>query len=74
MIKLSTTEIVVRVGPRLLGRLLQLHEQLATAKVLQDKQAVQRQTDATDARLDRLIYELCDLTADEIRIVESGAQ
>lgn len=32
----------------------------------------QRQIDATDARIDRLVYELYGLTEDEIKIVEEA--
>jgi hypothetical protein len=37
-----------------------------------DKTALQRQTDATDRQIDRLVYELYGLTDDEIRIVEEA--
>jgi hypothetical protein len=56
----------------LVERMLKMHEQMAVAKVPQDKQALQRQIDATDAQIDRLVYELYGLTAEEIAIVESS--
>ena len=34
--------------------------------------ATQRQIDATDRQIDRLVYELYELTDDEIRIVEEA--
>jgi hypothetical protein len=37
-----------------------------------DKTVLQRQIDATDRQIDRLVYELYDLTDDEIRIVEES--
>ena len=36
------------------------------------KANLQRQIDATDAQIDRLVYELYELTPDEIKIVESA--
>ncbi|MFQ5464000.1 MAG: TaqI-like C-terminal specificity domain-containing protein, partial [Phycisphaerae bacterium] len=54
--------------------LLDLHKQLAAAKTPTDKTALQRQIDATDRRIDRLVYELYDLTDDEIRIVEEATK
>ena len=41
-------------------------------KTAHDKTALQRQIDATDKQIDRLVYELYDLTDDEIKIVEQG--
>ena len=45
-----------------------------SAKTLVDKTAIQRQIDATDRRIDELVYELYGLTEDEIRIVEEGTK
>jgi len=36
--------------------------------------ALQRQIDATDRQIDRLVYELYGLTEEEIKIVEEGTQ
>ncbi|MDE2059131.1 MAG: restriction endonuclease subunit R, partial [candidate division NC10 bacterium] len=47
-----------------------LHKQLATAKSAAQKAIIQRQIDATDAEIDRLVYDLYGLTAEEIAIVE----
>ncbi len=51
-------------------RMLELHKQLAVAKTSHDKTALQRQIDATDRQIDRLVYNLYGLTEDEIKIVE----
>ena len=45
-----------------------------TAKTPVDKTAFQRQIDATDRRIDRLVYEFYGLTDDEIRIVEEATR
>jgi len=34
--------------------------------------SLQRQIDATDAQIDKLVYELYGLSADEIKVVESA--
>ena len=56
----------------LVQRMLDLHQQLASAKTPVDKTALQRQIDATDRQIDQLVYELYGLTDDEIRIVEQA--
>ncbi len=58
----------------LVERMLALHKQLAGAKSSHDKTVLQRQIDATDRQIDQLVYELYDLTDDEIRIVEETVQ
>ncbi|MFA6471008.1 MAG: hypothetical protein WCU00_03120 [Candidatus Latescibacterota bacterium] len=50
--------------------MLALNRQLADAQTAQDKTAIQRQIDATDSQIDRLVYELYRLTEEEIGIVE----
>jgi len=55
----------------LVERMLALHEKLAAATVPTDKQLYQRQIEATDRQIDRLVYELYGLTAEEIEVVES---
>ena len=42
------------------------------AQIERDKTELQRQIDATDGQIDRLVYELYGLTEDEIRIVEEA--
>lgn len=53
-------------------RMLELHKKLNAAKVPDEKIKLQRQIDATDAQIDKLVYELYGLTAEEIKIVEGG--
>jgi hypothetical protein len=50
--------------------ILSLHKQLTTAKSAAQKAIMQRQIDATDAEIDRLVYDLYGLTAEEIAVVE----
>ena len=50
--------------------MLALHKQLAAAKSAAQKAIIQRQIDATDAEIDRLVYDLYGLTAEEIALVE----
>jgi hypothetical protein len=52
--------------------MLALHKQAVTARLPQDKEMIQRQIQATDAHIDRLVYELYGLTEEEIKIVEGG--
>ncbi|MGH9833086.1 MAG: Eco57I restriction-modification methylase domain-containing protein [Blastocatellia bacterium] len=56
----------------LVEQMLQLHHQLANAKAGHKQTLLQRQIDATDRQIDRLVYELYGLTEDEIRIVEGA--
>jgi hypothetical protein len=55
-------------------RMLSLHKQLAPAKTAHEKTTIERQIDATDAQIDKLVYELYGLSADEIKIVEGAAK
>jgi len=48
------------------------HNQLAKANILAKKTASQRQTGATDRRIDQLVYKLYDLTEEEITVVEAA--
>jgi len=57
---------------KLVGQMLTLHKQLATAKTPDEKTRIQRQIDATDHQIDQLAYELYGLTEKEIQIVEQG--
>ena len=56
----------------LVEQMLQLNKQLAEAKVPQIKTVLQRQIEATDRRIDQLVYELYGLTKEEIKIVEES--
>lgn len=57
----------------LVERMLDLHKRLAKAKAPDDKTKLQRQIDATDCEIDRLVYDLYGLTEEEIGIVEGRA-
>ncbi|MGA2630753.1 MAG: hypothetical protein ABSG54_11125 [Terriglobia bacterium] len=54
----------------LVDSMLGLHKQLAAAKSAAQKAIMQRQIDATDAEIDRLVYDLYGLTAKGIALVE----
>jgi len=54
----------------LVDSMLALHKQLAAAKSEAQKEVLQRQIDATDHEIDRLVYDLYGLTEEEIAIVE----
>jgi hypothetical protein len=43
---------------------------LPRAKTAHDKTILERQIDATDRQIDRLVYDLYGLTEEEIKIVE----
>jgi hypothetical protein len=58
----------------LVEQMLSLHKQLAAAKTPDSKTVLQRQIDATDRQIDKLVYELYGLTEEEIRIVEEGTR
>jgi hypothetical protein len=58
----------------LVDRMLDLHTTLANAKTDHQKMVLQRQIDATDGEIDRLVYELYDLTEEEIAILEEAAK
>jgi hypothetical protein len=55
---------------KLVDQMLSLHKQLAMAKIPDEKTRLQRQIDATDHQIDRLVYELYGLTDRDIQIVE----
>ena len=54
----------------LVEEMLALHRQLAAARTEHEQTNLKRQIDATDRRIDRLVYDLYNLTEQEIRIVE----
>jgi hypothetical protein len=56
----------------LVERTLELYKELAAAKTGDDKARIERQMDVTDAQIDKLVYELYELTPDEIKIVENS--
>jgi hypothetical protein len=52
--------------------MLTLNKQLAEAKTGHEQTLIQRQIDATDKQIDKLVYELYELTPAEIAIVEGS--
>ncbi len=54
----------------LVEEMLALHRQRAAARTDHEQTSLKRQIDATDRRIDRLVYDLYNLTEEEIRIVE----
>jgi len=56
----------------LVQRMLTLHQQLAAAKISQEKTPLQRQIEATDRQIDQLVYELYGLSEEEIKVVEEN--
>ena len=57
---------------KLVGLMLALHKKLAAAKVPADKTRIQRQMTTIDRQIDKLTYELYNLTEQEIAIVEEA--
>jgi type I restriction-modification system DNA methylase subunit len=55
---------------QLVEQMLTLHKQLPEAKTAHEQTLLQRQIDATDRQIDKLVYELYGLTEEEIKIVE----
>ncbi len=58
----------------LVEQMLDLHKKLAKATIPHEKQMIQRQIDATDRQIDALVYELYELTEEEIKIVEGNGE
>ncbi|MBN1518246.1 N-6 DNA methylase [Candidatus Sumerlaeota bacterium] len=56
----------------LVKAMLALHKQLAKTNGESEQRILQRQIDATDREIDRLVYELYELTPEEIAIVEGN--
>ena len=56
----------------LVTQMLSLHEYLQRAKTDQEKRLVQQEIDATDVRIDALVYDLYGLTEEGITVVESA--
>jgi len=50
--------------------MLELHKKLAGIKNPDEKTRIQRQIDATDAQIDKLVYDLYGLSEEEIKIVK----
>jgi len=58
----------------LVTKMLDLNKQMQDATLDYDKTLPERQIDATDASIDKLVYELYGLTEDEIAIVEGSGK
>jgi type I restriction-modification system DNA methylase subunit len=73
-INISNTQDVARHDKmvELVERMLTLQERLADTKIEQERTVVQRQLNATDRQIDRLVYDLYGLTDEEIKIVEEA--
>nr|QNO48040.1 hypothetical protein LNJNAIJJ_00002 [Methanosarcinales archaeon ANME-2c ERB4] len=56
----------------LVEQMLELHKKLGGAKLGNEKEMIQRRIDATDSEIDRLVYDLYELTDEEIKIVEGS--
>ena len=57
----------------LVEKILDLNQQLSKSKMSQEKSVLQRQIEATDRQIDKLVYKLYDLTDEEIDIVEAAS-
>jgi hypothetical protein len=57
---------------RLVDRMLDLNKQLQECNTPHEKTFIQNQIDYTDGQIDDLVYELYDLTEEEIRIVKDS--
>ncbi|MBW8002532.1 MAG: N-6 DNA methylase [Planctomycetes bacterium] len=59
---------------KLVDNMLDLNKKLAKAKIPAEKTRIQRQINTTDKKIDKLVYELYDLTEKEIKIVEESTK
>jgi predicted nucleic acid-binding Zn-ribbon protein len=60
---------------RLVSHVDQMHlltKKLSQAKTDHERAALQRQIDASDHQIDKLVYELYELTDEEIQVVEGN--
>jgi hypothetical protein len=53
-------------------QMLKLHKSVALAQTPQEKTTLERQLAATNAQIDRLVYDLYGLTPEEIRVLENS--
>ncbi|MFA5252059.1 MAG: N-6 DNA methylase [Phycisphaerae bacterium] len=56
----------------LVDEMLELHKKISGIKNPDEKTRIQRQIDSTDEQIDKLVYELYELTDEEIAIVEGA--
>ena len=54
----------------LVTQMLDLNKKVQDARLEQEKTLLSRQIEATDAAIDKLVYELYGLTEEEIKVVE----
>jgi len=57
---------------KIVEQMLDLHKDLAAARIPDEKTRIQREITATDNQIDKLVYGLYGLTEEEIRIVEEN--
>jgi len=57
----------------LVEQMLDLNERLSSAQTQHEKTLLQRQIEATDQQIDQLVYELYELTEEDIRIIEDNS-
>ncbi len=57
---------------KLVTKILNLNSDLAICRITIEKDMNIRQIDATDREIDKLVYQLYDLTEDEIKIIEES--
>ena len=57
---------------RVVDAMLEWHNQLSTAKSQSQRAAIQREIEATDQQINRLVYQLYGLSEEEVKIVEGG--
>jgi len=57
---------------QLVMKLLELYQRLAVMKELHGQKVLQRQIVAVDAAIDNMVYELYDLTSEEIQMIEKS--
>ena len=58
----------------LVTQMLDLNKKMQDARLEQEKTQLSRQIAATDASIDKLVYELYELTAEEIAVVEGAGK
>jgi len=56
----------------LVDEMLELHKKISKIKNPDEKTRIQRQIDVTDAQIDNLVYQLYNLTQEEIKVVENS--
>ena len=57
---------------KLVEQMLELHKRLTACKSQSDQELYQRQIDATDREIDKLVYDLYGLSEQEIAVMEGN--